>query len=91
MGVGEKGQNQFFIVGRGNLPPFVDYHFSSLSQSHCKNMTNQKRSGWQSLNFGIKGHTGVMFAVFFGFFVERVGYFFVPPSLSSSDPSISKC
>lgn len=50
-GVKEKGQNQFLKVVKGNLSPSADYHFPPLSQSCFTNMTNQKRSSWQSLNF----------------------------------------
>lgn len=74
----------------GNLLPSVDYRFSPPSQYCCTNMTKQERSGWQSLNFGIKWDTGV-FCCSLWFLCWEDGDIFVAPSLSSSDPSIPKC
>lgn len=50
----------------------------------------RKGQAGRVLSLGQRDTLVLCFAVFFGFFVERVGYF-VPPSLSSSDSSISKC
>lgn len=90
-GLGGKGQTQFLKAGGDNLPPSIDHHFSPLSQFFLHKYDQpEKGQAGRALTLGQRDTLMLCFAVFFGFFVGRVGYF-VPPSLSSSDSSISKC
>lgn len=88
---GGKGKNPVFASWQRQPAPFYRPPlFTSEPILFHKYDHPKKGQAGRALTLGQRDTLALCFAVFFGFFVERVGYF-VPPSLSSSDSSISKC